>query len=298
MKTLFLILLLVTSNAFASDREQAAKIIESLSIQSTLLSKMDAASARFIGLPYGAGGPLGEGETGRYDQDPLYRFDTFDCTTYVETIISLALSQDVDEFEQHMDKIRYENSQVDYLSRNHFPSLQWIPNNIENGLFQEINDLVLPRNAQLIAEAVINIPGWLKKIKIEEIRVPSASREEKQALLEELQGLSSQYEPKTAKLNYLPISTLLKTPIALKKIPSGSVVNFVRPNWDLTDSIGTHMNVSHQGLVFQLKGKTYLRHASVGAEKKVVEIELIEYLKKFDNHPTLKGIHLMKLQGL
>lgn len=298
MKTLFLILLLVTSTAFASDREQAAKIIESLSIQSTLLSKMDAASARFIGLPYGAGGPLGEGETGRYDQDPLYRFDTFDCTTYVETIISLALSQDVDEFEQHMDKIRYENSQVDYLSRNHFPSLQWIPNNIENGLFQEINDLVLPRSSQLTAEAVINIPGWLKKIKIEEIRVPSASSEEKQALLEELQGLSSQYEPKTAKLNYLPISTLLKNPTALKKIPSGSVVNFVRPNWDITDSIGTHMNVSHQGLVFQVKGKTYLRHASVGAEKKVVEIELIEYLKKFDTHPTLKGIHLMKLQGL
>jgi hypothetical protein len=298
MKTLFFILLLVISTAFASDREQAAQIIASLSSQSGLLSKMDAASARFIGLPYGAGGPLGEGETGRYDQDPLYRFDTFDCTTYVETIISLALSLDVDEFEQQMDKIRYENSRVDYLSRNHFPSLQWIPNNIENGLLMEVNDLVLPRSSQLIAEAVINIPGWLKKIKIEEIRVPNASSEEKQSLLNELQALSSQYEPKTAKLNYLPISTILKSPSLLKKIPSGSVINFVRPNWDLTDSIGTHMNISHQGLVFQLKGKTILRHASVGAEKRVIEIELIEYLKKFDNHPTLRGIHLMKLQGL
>ena len=298
MKTLILALIFVTSAAFASEREVAIKIIDSLSSEETILSRMQLATFKFLGLPYGVGGPLGEGEDGRYDQDPLYRFDTFDCTTFVETIVSLALARNVDEFEQFMDKIRYEDSKVDYLTRNHFPSLQWIPNNIHNGLLEEINDLVLPPSSQLVAEAVINLPGWLKKIKIEEIRVPTATAEQRIELLEELRSQADQYIPKTARINYLPISTLLKNPNLLKKIPSGAIINFVRPNWDLTESIGTHMNVSHQGLVFQLKGKTFLRHASVGAEKRVMEIELLEYLKKFDNHPTLKGVHLMKIQGL
>lgn len=298
MKTLFFTLLLVVSNAFASEREAAINILDSLSSEDSITARMEQATLRFMGLPYGVGGPLGEGDDGRYDQDPLYRFDTFDCTTFVETIVSLALARNVDEFEQLMDKIRYEDSKVDYLTRNHFPSLQWIPNNIQNGLLEEMNDVVLPRTSQLVAEAVINLPGWLRKIKIDEIKVPSATSEQRLALLEELQSYANQYSPKIARINYLPISTLLKNPTLLKKIPNGSIINFVRPNWDLTESIGTHMNVSHQGLVFQIKGKTFLRHASVGAEKRVMEIELLDYLKKFDNHPTLKGVHLMKIQGL
>jgi hypothetical protein len=69
----------------------------------------------------------------------------------------------------------------------------------------------------------------------------------------------------------------------------------VRPNWDLTESIGTHMNVSHQGLIFQFRNGTYLRHASNSGTKKVMDIPLLDYLKKFENHPTLKGIHLMEV---
>ena len=244
-------------------------------------------------IPYDHSGPLGEGEHGRYDQDPLYRFDAFDCTTFVETVVSLARSQDVDSFENNMNAIRYDNGEVDYLSRNHFPSLQWVPNNIKNGVLKEINHLVLQESETKMAEAVINLPGWLKKIKIEEIKVPLATMSERQNLLEELRGLAPQYAPILAKIEYLPISTLLAKPIVLKKIPNATIINFVRPNWDLTDVAGTHMNVSHQGLIFQKKEGTYLRHASTTG--KVMDVVLLEYLKKFENHPTLKGIHLMQV---
>ncbi len=289
----FIFIFLFSVSAFATSREEAQNLLNKFQAYHNTVTRMDLFSHSFMDLPYGNGGPLGEGEMGRYDQDPLYRFDAFDCTTYVETVVSLALTQDVNAFESKMDEIRYENSDVDYLKRNHFPSLQWIPNNVKNGLLKEINHLILPASERKMAEAVINLPGWLKAIKIEEIKAPLASLEERQSLLEELRNHSSHYVPVIARLDYLPISVLLAKPKVLKLIPNGSIANFVRPNWDLTDVIGTHMNVSHQGFIFQKKEGTFLRHASTTG--KVMEISFLEYLKKFENHATLKGIHLMQV---
>lgn len=291
--TKFLCLFLITFSVLASSREEAQDLLAKFQSYQSTVTRIDLFSQAFKEIPYGAGGPLGEGEIGRFDQDPLYRFDAFDCTTYIETVISLALSQEVNGFENKMDMIRYENGEVDYLKRNHFPSLQWVPNNIKNGLFKEINHLILPASERKMAEAVINLPGWLKAIKIEEIKAPLATLEERQNLLEELRGHAVDYTPTNARIEYLPIAVLLTKPHVLKNIPNGSVVNFVRPNWDLTDVIGTHMNVSHQGFIFQGKSGPILRHASTTG--KVKEEALLEYLKRFENHATLKGIHLLQV---
>ena len=164
----YFLFVLISLSALASPREEAQNLLSRFDNIQGQDIRMDLMSQTFMGFPYGDGGPLGEGESGRFDQDPLYRFDTFDCTTFVETIVSLALAQDVNDFENKMDEIRYEDAKVDYLTRNHFPSLQWIPNNIKNGLLKEINSLILPPQQRKMAEAVIDLPNWLKKIKIEE----------------------------------------------------------------------------------------------------------------------------------
>ena len=230
----------------ASPQEDAQSLLERFQSISSTDERLNLFSSTFLNLPYGNTGPLGEGEGSKYDQDPLYRFETFDCTTFVETNVSLALSHHLSEFENHMNEIRYENSQVDYLKRNHFPSLQWIPNNIKNGLFKEINQEVLPSNELLTAEALIDIPAWLNKSGINVIQTPNATPIEREEILKELKSHASEFTPTIAKLEYIPISTLLAKPELLKKIPSSSIISFVRPNWDLTQSIGTHMNVSHQ----------------------------------------------------
>lgn len=291
----FTLLIILQVSAFASSREKAQKILDQFSGLNEISERMEKLSQVFLGLPYGDGGPLGEGPDGRYDQDPLYRFDTFDCTTYVETIVSLSLANTVDDFETLMDKIRYENSEVDYLKRNHFPGLQWIPFNIENGLLSEINHLIAPEPEIKLASAIINLPGWLRAIKIEEIKVPMSTTEEKQRLLQELHALSVEFAPVRANLEYVPISWMLAHPESLQNIPHGSIANFVRPNWDLTSTAGTHMNVSHQGLLFKKNGIVYLRHASTAAPKQVAELPFLDYLKKWENHPTMKGVHFMKV---
>jgi hypothetical protein len=291
----FLLTLLVfISHSFASPMDEAIRILDSLSSETQTSQRMELASQGFLELPYGFGGPLGEGSEGRYDQDPLFRFDTFDCTTFVETVLSLALSKDGPQFEMTMNHIRYENGEIDFLKRNHFPSLQWIPYNIQNGILTEINEEIAPPSERLEARAIINLPGWLKKLKITDLQVPNASESEKLALVQELNNLANEHTPQLATLDYIPLSYFLRNPDYLKSIPHGAIVNFVRPNWDLTEGLGTHMNVSHQGLLFWHENVLYLRHAGVG-EKKVSDIPFLDYLKRFENHPTLKGVHFMKL---
>ncbi len=281
---------------FASPREDAERILSRFEKEGVLQKRLDQISKSFLGLPYGKGGPLGEGSQGRYDQDPLYRFDVFDCTTYVETVMALALSRGVDEFEIHQDKIRYEDGEVDYLKRNHFTDLQWIPENVQNGYMDEINTEIVSLRELKIAEADINFPAWIRSHKIEQIIIPEASVELKQDRLDELKNLSSNYKSEVASLTYIPIVDLIIRPWTLDKIPSGTVVNFVRPNWDLTEAAGTHQNISHQGFLFNVGNVLYLRHASTSG--KVEQLPFIDYLKKFENHPTLKGIHLMRVNSI
>jgi hypothetical protein len=110
--------------------------------------------------------------------------------------------------------------------------------------------MILPDEERMTAEAIIDFGGWLKKASMRTIQIPSASFEQKQNLLNELQSFSANYSPVVARLDYLPISVLLAKPSVLSLIPSGTIVSFVRPNWDLTQTSGTHQNISHQGFLF------------------------------------------------
>lgn len=291
LKLLFLFISI--TYAFSSTREDAQQILSRFSNETNIQKRLDLFSKIFLGLPYGKNGPLGEGADGRYDKDPLYRFDIFDCTTYVETVMALALSRNVNEFENHLEKIRYEDGDIDYLKRNHFTDLQWIPFNTANGLMSEINHIVFPKGELKIAEAIINFPNWLRSHKLDQIIAPLETLETRRALLEELKSLAPNFNQSVAKVSYISIKSIVLKPSLLSYIPSGAIINFVRPNWDLTSTSGTHQNISHQGFVFRVNNSLYLRHATVTG--KVEEIPLIDYLKKFENHPTLKGIHLMKL---
>lgn len=290
----FLMLFFFTySFAFAGPRQEVEVLLDRVSHEVSHSKRLELLSGLFLGFPYGKNGPLGEGPTGKYDQDPLYRFDTFDCTTYVETIMALTVARTADEFEEHLNKIRYEEGEIDYLKRNHFTDLQWIPYNIQNGYLVEINQEIVDPHDIKLAQAIINFPGWLRSIKIEQIIAPMATQEERIWLLQELHAEAVNYTSRLAQVPYIAIKTLVARPVLLDRIPDGSVVNFVRPNWDLTEVAGTHQNISHQGFLFR-KGKTlYLRHASTTG--KVEELPFIDYLRKFQNHGTLKGIHLMKL---
>ena len=283
-----LLTIFLCSNLYAQD---IAKEI----IQVSTLSKDQRYhhwAHKFINLPYGDKGPLGEGRFGEYDQDPLYRFDLFDCTTFVETIISLSQNNNYDDFQKQMQDIRYQDGYISYLTRHHFISLSWINANEQLGYFTDVTADLGFRTLE--AQAMIEQANWIKMHKIDRIQIPNATFNQRNTILQDLRNSARHLPNRLATLDYLPLVTLLKNWGNFKNnVSSVNVVNFVRPNWNLRQTIGTNLNISHQGLMLKEHGQIFLIHASPsgGVKKELLK----NYLLKFRNSPTLKGINLLRL---
>ena len=83
---------------------------------------------------------IGEGKAP--DSDPLFRYDVFDCLTFVEEVLALSLPVDPFDAPQIRQRLRYGSAGgIDYHNRNHFMLQQWIPNSIESGLVDITADL-------------------------------------------------------------------------------------------------------------------------------------------------------------
>jgi len=102
----------------------------------SMVERINWISNRFKGSIYLLGS-LGEGPQARYDQFPTYRVDAFDCDTYVntvlalalDTVLALALGTTLETFQQCLKFSRYKDGKQSYLNRNHFTSLDWNANN-------------------------------------------------------------------------------------------------------------------------------------------------------------------------
>ena len=81
---------------------------------------------------------LGEGPFELYDPDPLYNLQKSDCVTFVEFTYAAALSHDWPSFFSTLMKLRYKNSQIGMVTRNHESVADWNPNN--SWLFYEATD--------------------------------------------------------------------------------------------------------------------------------------------------------------
>ncbi len=121
--------------------------------------------------------------------------------------------------------------------------------------------------------------------KIEELN-PEAKITAANILEQTLQDLRLKHRIQDAKINQA----------LLNRIPSGAIVNLVRPNW-FPESLGTPILVSHMGFAIWKNNRLYFRHATSSGAKCVTDVLLTEYLQKYLLSPTLKGINLLKIQS-
>jgi N-acetylmuramoyl-L-alanine amidase-like protein len=247
-----------------------------------------------LGVPYVAG-PLGEGPAGRYDRNPLSRFDGFDCTTFVETLTALSISDSWDDFKASMNRIRYKDGEVSFVARNHFTDLDWIPNNVRAGFFRDVTESLAPGRT-LVARAVIDKRAWYAKLPSSRVQIPGLSADDRKRLLDELHLEGARFSPEDAAVPYIPLSALFGPggEEIFDRIPSGSVVNIVRPNWDLAAKIGTHLNISHQGFAVRKNGVLYFLEASE-VLMKVSMVPMADYLRAYLESPTIKGIDVLEI---
>ncbi len=99
-----------------------------------LPERMRAVSEALLAQPYLLD-PLGEGQG--IDGDPLARYDAFDCLTFLEETLALALSADPAGAGRVRKELRYGDGPVSYETRHHFMEMQWIPANEKRGFIRK-----------------------------------------------------------------------------------------------------------------------------------------------------------------
>lgn len=242
---------------------------------------------------------LGEGAQGQYDQNPLYRADAFDCVTYVSTVLALANANDLRQFKQTIAAINYKDGKPQFKQRNHFMSVDWNPNNQRKGYIKDITNKIVDAKGQPIAAmavATIDRPNWFKNLKTNQLKLlQEPTSQQANELLQKLHAESNYLKAEEGHLSYLPLTRLFSNGQAneaiFAQIPTGSIIEIVRPNWPLKKLIGTNMNVSHLGFAIRTPQGLMFREAS-SEEHKVVDIPLTTYLKHYLTSPTVKGINV------
>ena len=233
----------------------------------SLPQRVQAVSELFLGVPYKLGS-LGEGPDGEFDRDPLIRFDAFDCTTFVETVMALSLDSDLNSATRTLQKIRYKDGQIGYTTRNHFIELDWVPNNVRAGYLHDITSDVAGRNAVEIHKTISKRKWYLRKslVSLE----GGFTEVEKLRFVLKLRHLGRRFPDQRATLTVLPLKAL---PLALANIPSGTIANFVHANQRYKETI-----VSHQVFLIKKSDGWYVRHA---ASDKTVEDDPIDILAHY-----------------
>jgi len=308
MHTIILSLLLSLSSAICFAQKPAAddndlffkKLYHSQAINSNadMAKRLKFFSGYFLGKPYLLGA-LGEGKNAPFDQSPLYRCDAFDCETYVDTVLALALAPSFQDFQQCINQVRYQGGKVDFLRRNHFTGLDWDTNNQQQGFIKDITKTIKGKQQQsiyVLAKAWIDKPNWYKHLSKDRVRLFPEDTALQAKQLMALRQLGAKEPVQEEIVPFLPFHALFDEHDKPRKevfaqIPDAAIVNIVRANWELKKLIGTNLNISHLGFVFWSKGELMFRNAS-SLEGKVVEVPLVNYLKEARKSPTITGINV------
>lgn len=111
------------------DPALAEKILNQFRDVPALSERMRVISGQFLGCPYIVNPLIGSAHTPEVFTISLQGFD---CVTFIETVLALALADSVDQFIETIRQIRYKDGQVDWRSRNHYMT-DWIKNNARAG---------------------------------------------------------------------------------------------------------------------------------------------------------------------
>jgi Protein of unknown function (DUF1460) len=242
----------------------------------TLNDRLIAASELFAGRVYVLD-PLGEG-AGTLDPDPIYRFDVFDCQTFVETVLALQKAKSFSDFLLRFAAMRYDSGKILYEYRSHLVEAQWMPRNIASGVFSDITAEI---GAGKEKKALFDVSDkGLNKVY--------------EPFLERLQSL---WPVGSYSISYLPLDWAIAN---IEKIPTNTIIQVVR-----LPKAGVPHTVTHQGIYLEKDGKRFLRNASSSPRfQKVVDRDLTEYLEfnqkyfsKAGRWPVI-GINILQINDL
>lgn len=278
MKYLFIAFLcclscLQLSHASESDSIKICKLLEESKRYSQAEDVVSYFAKKFVGIPY-----VAHTLEVNDEEQLVVNLRQMDCTTYVETVVSLALCVQNGQFTYQdyinaLRNLRYRNGVIDgYGSRLHYFS-DWIDNNENMGFVKEVQS----PNPPFSAIQVLNLdfmskhPHSYKALRISPY------------LVEEIRETEINLNGK--KMNYIPKSSLANTSLLRKVIRNGDILAVV------TNVKG--LDIAHLGIALWRKDGLHMLHAS-SKQGRVVEDNntLRTYL---NGNKSFLGIRVLRL---
>ena len=120
----------------------------------TVPARVEALSASLLGCRYEAHGLVGSADVPEAFVAPL---ESFDCVTYVETVLALARSRDPEGFARELRRIRYDGGEVAWERRNHYMT-GWARRNARAGVVKGVPAGALATRKEKLLDAVPGLP--------------------------------------------------------------------------------------------------------------------------------------------
>ena len=307
----------------SDSREKIRKLLKSININHKF-NKNSNDQVKFIAsslhnIPYIYTGAMGEGDWTSHSstyaagsvhiqQDPVYRLDGLDCQTYVQMVLALFNSHDLDKFDENYVKLAYGaagnigNDVVHYYNRNHFVEGDFNPLNEKNGILQAVT-----LNEMKNMNITITRKNWFdhKKNRLSgTVRV--LHKKDGETMADRFmnrytnlhypnfdqQNINISYIPKEAIAKKQSDGSYLPDQALLDKIPTPAVAEIIRDPrlWHvggkpIKDVIGTELSVSHLGIIYHQtfqKGQTIHQKITCkkdSNDKKVCSVTPVKCLK-------------------
>ena len=135
------------------NRRRVEQLLSKTKGDRSAAGRIEFLSRQFLGQSYEPNPLIGSASTAEVFSAS---FEGFDCVTYIETVLALALASKFDDFTEWLRKIRYERGRVEWERRNHYMTL-WIRNNVRERIMRPVSISGVPT---LTRERVLNVvPG-------------------------------------------------------------------------------------------------------------------------------------------
>ena len=279
-----LLLIILPSNALAADPREVRwhnEAADTTTITRILVKATDLCASNpnqlvefigreFIGTPYKSGTLEGSPEA------LTVNLEEMDCTTFVETVVALALTVENHrcswiDFLDMLETIRYRNGYADgYASRLHYIS-DWVITNTHRGYIKDVTDRIPQSDVQI---------KTLDFMSRNRSKYPALSDS---ATFEGIKNMEVGY--RSHRFPYIKSARLSSKPI-INALKGGDIVALT------TKTNG--LDVSHVGILVIEKDGPHLLHASSKEGKVVIDkLPLTEYMRKAHQ---LTGIRVLRLQ--
>ncbi len=229
-------------------------------------ARMAAISELLVDRPY-LNDAAGEGRAP--DLDPPVRYDAWDCLTFVEEVLALALAGDPTAAPRVRESLRYgEGGGRLYEDRHHFMLEQWVPRAIANGWLEDITAQV--GETHLIRKRVTprTWAGWGKRrlFQVPDDKLPTGDYA-------------------------LPVMSTGAALESIDQIPDGALILTVRRPRE-----GVPIVVTHLGFKLPGSGQPLMRHATkMGSRPRVRNERLAWYLEHVEwyHHWPVEGVNIL-----